>query len=221
MRRILVVDDEPKILSFVSRALTANGYDVDTVDTGTEALALAQSGKYELVLLDLRLPDLDGRAVLRATLATRPEQRVVILSALSDVHTKVSCLELGAIDYLPKPFALAELIARVRTRLGESAPRSHAQRFLHAGQLTLELVRRVADAGQGPVSLSEREFLLLQHLMKKKGQVCTRAELLGEVWGYSFDPGTNVVDVYVGRLRAKLGDDLIETVRNVGYFVAA
>jgi DNA-binding response OmpR family regulator len=132
----------------------------------------------------------------------------------------VRCLELGASDYLPKPFALAEFLARVRARLRQPAA-PPAPRILVAGRLSLDLVRRTADVGQGPVGLSEREFLLLQHLMRKEGEVCPREELLAEVWGFSFDPGSNVVDVYVGRLRSKLGAELIETVRNVGYRLEA
>jgi DNA-binding response OmpR family regulator len=216
MPRVLVVDDEPRIVSFISRALTSEGLGVDSAHDGHRALELARSRRYELVVLDLLLPGLDGISVLQGILDFRPEQRVLILSALSDVDSKVQCLELGASDYLPKPFALAELVARVRARLRQpEAPA--APRLLSAGRITLDLLRRVADAGSGPVSLSEREFLVLQYLIRKSGEVCTREELLSEVWGYSFDPGSNVVDVYVGRLRSKLGPEVIETVRNVGY----
>jgi two-component system OmpR family response regulator len=216
MPRVLVVDDEPRIVSFISRALTAEGLGVDSAHDGPRALELARSRRYELVVLDLLLPGLDGIAVLQRILDSRPEQRVLILSALSDVDSKVRCLELGAADYLPKPFALAELVARVRARLRQpEAPAT--PRVVTVGRVTLDLVRRVADAGAGSISLSEREFLLLQHLMRKADEVCSREELLAEVWGYSFDPGSNVVDVYVGRLRSKLGAELIETVRNVGY----
>jgi DNA-binding response OmpR family regulator len=216
MPRVLVVDDEPRIVSFISRALSAEGLGVDSAHDGLRALELARSRRYELVVLDLLLPGLDGISVLQRILDSRPEQRVLILSALSDVDSKVRCLELGAADYLPKPFALAELLARVRARLRQpEAPA--APRILTVGGITLDLLRRVVDAGMGPVGLSEREFLLLQHLMRKAGEVCTREELLAGVWGYSFDPGSNVVDVYVGRLRSKLGADVIETVRNVGY----
>jgi two-component system OmpR family response regulator len=216
MPRVLVVDDEPRIVSFISRALTAEGLGVDSAHDGPRALELARSRRYELVVLDLLLPGLDGIAVLQRILDSRPEQRVLILSALSDVDSKVRCLELGAADYLPKPFALAELVARVRARLRQpEAPAT--PRVVSVGRVTLDVVRRVADAGAGPISLSEREFLLLQHLMRKADEVCSREELLAEVWGYTFDPGSNVVDVYVGRLRSKLGAELIETVRNVGY----
>jgi DNA-binding response OmpR family regulator len=218
--RVLVVDDEPRIVSFISRALAAEGLGVDSAHDGHRAIELARARKYELVVLDLLLPGLDGVSVLQSLIESRPEQRVLVLSAVSDVESKVRCLELGAADYLPKPFALAELLARVRARLRQpGAP--PAPRMLVAGGLSLDLVRRVADAGRGPVGLSEREFLLLQHLMRKHGEVCTREEILADVWGYSFDPGSNVVDVYVGRLRAKLGAELIETVRSVGYRLEA
>ncbi len=216
MARVLMVDDEPRIVNFVSRALSAEGFGVDGAHDGVRGLELARTGRYELVVLDLLLPGLDGISVLREIMESRPEQRVLVLSALSDVDSKVRCLELGASDYLPKPFAVAELVARIRARLRQPAS-APADRFFRVGALTLDLLRRRADAGRGPVGLSEREFLLLQQLMRARGEVCTRGRLLSDVWGYSFDPGSNVVDVYVGRLRSKLGPDLIETVRNVGY----
>lgn len=220
MARVLVVDDEPRIVNFVSRALSAEGFGVDGAHDGVRALELARTGRYELVVLDLLLPGLDGKSVLRGIIEARPEQRVLVLSALSDVDSKVRCLELGASDYLAKPFALAELVARVRARLRQPAV-GPGERQLRAGGLTLDLVRRVADTGEGQVTLSEREFLLLQHLMRKGGEVCSRQQLLADVWGLSFDPGSNVVDVCVGRLRSKLGGDIIETVRRVGYRLQA
>jgi two-component system OmpR family response regulator len=220
MPRVLVVDDEPRIVTFITRALAAEGLSVDGAHDGRRALELARSRPYELVVLDLLLPGLDGISLLQGIMESRPEQRVLVLSALSDVESKVRCLELGASDYLPKPFALAELLARVRARLRQpGAP--PAPRVVVAGSLSLDLVRRVAEGQKGPTGLSEREFLLLQHLMRKHGEVCTREELLADVWGFSFDPRSNVVDVYVGRLRSKLGAELIETVRNVGYRLEA
>ncbi|HEX6131226.1 MAG TPA: response regulator transcription factor [Actinomycetota bacterium] len=216
MPRVLVVDDEPRIVSFVSRALTAEGFQVDGATDGVLGLDLAMTGAYELVVLDLLLPSRGGLSVLQELIESRPGQRVLILSALSDVETKVRCLESGASDYVSKPFSLAELVARVRARIRQPAP-SPTERTLRVRGVSLDLIRRVADAGDGPVSLSEREFLLLEHLMRRDGDVCTRQRLLADVWGYSFDPGSNVVDVCVGRLRAKLGADVIETVRSVGY----
>lgn len=220
MARVLLVDDERRIVSFVSRALSAEGFEVDSALDGIRGLELARTGRYELVVLDLLLPGQDGVSVLRNLMESRPDQRVLILSALSDVDSKVRCLQLGASDYLPKPFSLAELLARIRARLRQPAS-GPDERFLNVGSVRLDLMRRTADAGGGPVALSQREFLVLQHLMLKRGEVCSRQQLLADVWGYSFDPGSNVVDVCVGRLRAKLGPDVIETVRSVGYRIQA
>jgi len=216
MTRVLVVDDEPRIVSFVSRALSAEGFQVDGAPDGVRGLDLARTGRYELVVLDLLLPEMDGMTVLRRLIRERPQQRVLVLSALGDVQDKVRCLDLGASDYLAKPFALAELIARVRARLRQPAS-GPEERHLRVGGVHLDRLRRVADAGGGPVDLTERESKLLEYLMRRDGEVCSRPELLADVWGYSFDPGTNLVDVCVARLRSKLGTDVIETVRNVGY----
>jgi DNA-binding response OmpR family regulator len=164
------------------------------------------------------MPTTPGTGVLKQVMEHRPDQPVVILSALTDVETKVRCFGLGAADYIAKPFALAELLARVRARLRATGSYSSATK-LEAGGIKLDLQHRVADTGDGPVSVSGREFLLLQHLLNHAGEVCTRQEILADVWGCSFDPGTNVVDVYIRRLRSKIGPLMIETVRNVGYCV--
>jgi two-component system, OmpR family, response regulator len=229
MSRILMIDDEPGIRRMVSRALSTAGFEVDCAADGPTGLAMASEGRHELVLLDLMLPGIDGVGVLRGLMAARPAQRVLVLSAIGDVTSKVRCLELGASDYLPKPFAVAELIARVRARLRQPGMEpstreaaSDGERWLRGGGVALDTARRIAEFQDKSVVLSHREFLLLRHLMRKAGDVCGRDELLTDVWGYSFDPGTNVVDVYVGRLRAKLAARLIETVRNVGYcFISA
>jgi two-component system copper resistance phosphate regulon response regulator CusR len=213
MARVLVVDDEPRIVSFLGRALTAYGHGVDAARDGPRGLELASSGAYRVVILDLRLPGIDGVEVLRRTIAARPEQQVIVLSARADIETKVLCLDLGAVDYVTKPFSLAEVLARVRRALGTTS----GERVLRAGPVTLDLQRRVVEVGGEPVPLTGREFLLLRHLMLQRDEVCTREELLSEVWGYSFDPGTNIVDVCVLRLRAKVGAERIETIRNVGY----
>jgi DNA-binding response OmpR family regulator len=223
--RILMIDDEPGIRRLVSRALSSAGFEVDCAADGPSGLALAREGRHELVLLDLMLPGMDGVGVLNGLLATRPTQRVLVLSAIGDVTSKVRCLELGAADYLPKPFAVAELIARVRARLrqpGAERTDQDEDRWLRVGGVALDTARRIAEYQGKSVVLSHREFLLLRYLMRRAGDVCGREDLLVDVWDYSFDPGTNVVDVYIGRLRAKLNANLIETVRNVGYcFVAA
>jgi len=219
MARILVIDDEPKIVGFVSRALTADGFAVDSAGDGARGLELAVREDYELVVLDLLLPGIDGVGVLRKLMHRRSAQQVLVLSAISDVEAKVRCLDLGAADYLTKPFSLAELLARIRSRVRDRTSAAPSP-CLQVGHLTLDLRRQAADAGAGLVSLPNREFLLLEHLMRNAGGVCTREELLAAVWGYSFDPGTNVVDVYVRRLRSKLGVDAVETVRHVGYSIA-
>jgi two-component system OmpR family response regulator len=220
MANVLVIEDEPRIGSIVSRALQTAGFGVESARDGISGLELARSGRFALVILDLLLPGLGGLSVLGRIIESDPDQRVLVLSALGDVESKVRCFELGASDYLPKPFALAELLARVRARIRYPAALP-LDRFMRVGGVELDLVRRVADVGRGPVSLSQREFLLLQTLMLREGDVVSRQQLLSEVWGFSFHPGTNVVDVCIGRLRAKLGDDVIETVRGVGYQVAA
>jgi len=217
--RILVIDDEPRILNFVRRGLEAEGMDVDCARDGEEGLRLALTNPYELVVLDLVMPELDGHVVLRRILDRKPSQPILILSALNDTASKVSSLEGGAEDYISKPFSLEELLARVRARL-RTAARS-TQTRMSAGSLTLDMIRRQADPGSGPVPLAEREFLLLGELMRNAGHTVSKERLLSSVWGYHFDPGSNVVDVYVRRLRAKLGADAIVTVRGVGYRIDA
>jgi len=217
--RILLVDDEPKIRGFIARALTAAGYEIDCASGGTEALRRAGLGEYGLVILDLIMPDMDGRSVLTALLRERPEQPVLVLSCLDDVTTKVCCLDLGAHDYLTKPFSLEELLARVRVQLrGEP---HQAGEVLRAGDLLLDVGRLQADNGAGPVALTRLEFLLLRELMEHAGQSVRKDQLLASIWGYDFDPGSNVVDVCVRRLRSKLGFDLIKTVRGAGYQLAS
>jgi DNA-binding response OmpR family regulator len=218
--RILIVEDEARIASFLGRALTSCGFEVEWANDGDAALKKLTQVSYDLVLLDLLLPSVDGFSVLRELTAVGPDQQVLVLSALSDVESKVRCFELGASDYLTKPFSIAELVARVRARVQHESDRVDA-RFLEQGGLKLDLRRRVAISNGRPVNLSTREFLLLEYLMRKEGDVCTRQELLAAVWGYTFDPGTNVVDVYVRRLRSKVGREIIETIRNVGYCYAA
>ena len=213
--RILVVDDEPKIRSFIGRALANAGYAADFSGNGADAVASALQTRYDLVILDLVMPDLDGRQVLGKLLAARPDQAVIVLSCVADVAAKVDLLERGAQDYLTKPFSLAELLARVRVRVRVRGE------VIRAGQVTLDVARLVADAGAGPVHLTRLEFLLLRELAEHAGHSVSKGELLATVWGYDFDPGSNVVDVCVRRLRSKLGFDLIKTVRGEGYQLVA
>ena len=216
MANILVIDDEPDLVRFVRRALEAEGHHVLTETDGAEGLRVALTEAPDLVILDLLMPGVEGRAVLGGILASRPSARVVILSATADVGARVECLEHGAIDFLNKPFAVRELVARVRSRLRE-AEVDRDDTVLRVGSMALNLRTRQLIADGQATALSQREFLLLLHFMKKADTVCSREELLSEVWGYAFDPSTNVVDVYVARLRSKIRHDTIQTVRNVGY----
>lgn len=220
-QRILLIDDEPQISGFVGRALEHAGYRVRIAADAADGVRLASSGAhagYDLVILDLIMPDMDGRAALTAILHAHPAQAVLILSCTTDPGTKAQCLDLGARDYLTKPFSLAELIARVRARLRENALHSEV---MHVGDLALDAGRLVADSGAGPVALTRLEFLCLRALMEHGGDCLTKSELLACVWGIDFDPGSNIVDVCIRRLRAKLGFSLIETVRGEGYRLAS
>jgi DNA-binding response OmpR family regulator len=220
--RILVVDDDRAIRELIGRALADVGYSADFAENGGSGLALADDQEYGLVILDLVMPDMDGRAFLARLQARGARQAshrtvpaVLVLSCVDDVAMKVSCLELGAQDYLTKPFSLAEFLARVRVRLRDD-PHGHGE-TIRAGDLVLDVWRLRADIGQGPVALTKLEFLLLRELAEHFGQPLRKEELLASIWGLDFDPGSNVVDVCVRRLRSKLGFDLIKTVRGAGY----
>ena len=221
--RILVVEDEPGILAFVTRALRAEGFAIDAATDGAQALGSLGGERYDLVLLDLLLPRVDGLSVLRHLRAKQPDLPVVIVSARTDLATKLRGFDLGACDYVSKPFALDELLARIRAHLRRSRSGDGDDRMLRAGSLLLDLTRhRARIAGDTAVDLTDREFRLLLYLGERAGEVVSRERLLAEVWGYHFDPRSNVVEVCVRRVRRKLGADApIETVRNVGYRLAA
>ena len=219
--RILVVEDESRILAFLTRGLEAEGYTVVAADNGRDGLALATAGRWDLVVLDLLLPGLSGLQMLRELHRARPRLPVLILSARSDLQTKLRGFELGATDYVAKPFALDELLARVRVQL-RALPPAEDEHLVCAGCVALDLARRQARVGELVTDLSDREFRLLHHMLLHVGEIVSRERLLAEVWGYGFDPGSNVVDVCVRRLRKKLGPEAhIETVRNAGYRLAA
>jgi len=220
---LLMIEDDDRIARLVTRALSDDGYRVDRAATGPDGLRRALGGeRFDLILLDLMLPGMDGTDLLRALIAQQPDQRVIVLSAVPEIGTRVACLEAGAADFLGKPFALAELLARVRARIRVRAP-GPAGDALVAGPVRLDLRTHHAVISGRQVPLTYREFLLLRYVMERAGRACSRAELLKHVWDLTFDPGSNVVDVTVRRLRAKLdgprrtGPDRIETVRNVGY----
>ena len=216
--RVLVIDDEPGILNFVSRGLRAEGYHVDLAADGDTGLSAALSQTYDLVILDLLLPGPSGIHLLREIVKQNPEQPVIVLSALTDTASKVRSFELGAHDYLAKPFSMEELLARVRVRLRDARARPTR---LAVGGLSLDLISRHAQGEFGRALLAEREFLLLRELMACAGETVSKERILASVWGYKFDPGSNVVDVYVRRLRAKIGGDAIKTVRGEGYRIDA
>lgn len=218
--RILVIEDEARIQAFLSRGLEAEGYTVAAVGDGRQGLALATEGSWDLVVLDLLLPGLNGLQVLQELQQSRPRLPVLILSARTDMRTKLRGFELGAADYMAKPFSLDELLARVRVQLRATAPLDD-EHLLAVGRVVLDLARRQARIGELVTDLSDREFRVLQHLLVHAGEVISRERLLADVWGYGFDPGSNVVDVCVRRLRRKLGPESpIETVRHAGYRLA-
>jgi DNA-binding response OmpR family regulator len=209
-----VVEDETRILDFLARGLSADGMVVDWAQTGPEAVKRALGRTYDLVLLDLVLPQLSGLAVLERVQEEKPELPVIVVSARGDVATKLRAFELGARDYVEKPFSLDELLARIRVHL----VRPLASNVVRAGTLELDYTTREARLGSTRAILSDREFRLLGYLVEHAGEAVSRERLLSEVWGYGFDPGSNVVDVCVRRIRRRLGPEApLETVRNVGY----
>jgi two-component system, OmpR family, response regulator len=221
--RILVVEDEDSIASFVVKGLTAEGHTVERAATAAEAVALGTTYDFDLVLLDLILPDGKGIDVLKTIRVGHPELPVIIVSALGDVDDKVDLLDAGADDYLVKPFAFAELAARVRASARQGAA---STRILSVGDVKLDTRTRIATRGDDiDVDLPSREYALLEYLMRHEGQILSRQQILDAVWGIGFDAGSNVVDVYVSYLRRKLDrvnePSVIETVRGAGYRVRA
>jgi DNA-binding response OmpR family regulator len=219
--QILVIEDEPRILAFLARGLEADGFRVDGAGNGPDGLKQALACQYDAVILDLLLPGVNGLSVLRELHGQRPDLPVVIVSARSDLPTKLRGFGLGASDYLAKPFSLDELVARVRVQVRRH-PAKRDENLVRVGSLTLDLARRQVRMGTLVADLSDREFRLLHHLVEHAGTIVSRERLLSEVWGYHFDPGSNVVEVCVRRLRKKLGEEApIETVRHAGYRLRA
>ena len=216
MSRILIAEDEPRLSSFLEKGLRAAGYSTTVVDDGTRAAVMARDDEFDLLVLDIGLPGQDGFAVLRSIRARGEKMPVLILTARDEVVDTVTGLDSGADDYVTKPFVFEELLARVRARLrapeqGESALE------LHGGGVRLDVRTRRAEVDGEEVELTAKEFTLLETFLRHPGQVLSREQLLSHVWGYDFDPGSNVVDVYVGYLRRKLGSERFETVRGMGY----
>lgn len=217
MSSILIVEDEARIATFVEKGLASAGYSPTVVGTGTAAVDYLATGSFDLVLLDVGLPGIDGFEVLRRIRAAGDTTPVIMLTARSSVEDTVTGLDGGANDYLPKPFKFDELLARIRLRLRESGQLATAETALQHGDLSLDLRSRRATVGTTTVDLSAREFALAEQFLRHPDQVLSREQLLSRVWGFDFDPGSNVVDVYVRYLRGKIGADRIETVRGMGH----
>lgn len=217
MNKILIAEDEERIASFLERGLRSNGFVTTAVSDGETAYQEAVSGAYDLLVLDIGLPKVDGFTVLRRIREARVSMPVVILTARDSVRDTVAGLESGADDYIAKPFAFEELLARVRLRLRSEGGSAAEATLLVAGELTLDLRTRRATIGDQSIELTAREFVLAEVLCRHPDQVLSREQLLSQVWGFDFDPGSNVVDVYIRYLRRKLGAERIQTVRGMGY----
>jgi two-component system, OmpR family, copper resistance phosphate regulon response regulator CusR len=215
MNRILIAEDEPRIASFLDKGLRANGFSVTVVDDGEDALHMADSNDFDLLILDVGLPAMDGFAVLRELRRRGRRMPIIMLTARDSVEDTVAGLEGGADDYVPKPFRFDELLARVRVRL--RTERVAEATVLEVGGASLDLRTRRLAVGGRTEELTAREFALAEMFFRHPGQVLSREQLLSNVWGYDYDPGSNVVEVYVRYLRQKMGEARITTVRGMGY----
>lgn len=226
-RKILLIEDDRETASYIAKGLTEQGHVVDHVDDGREGLFLASDGSFDLVILDRMLPGLDGLGVLRALRAAQVATPVLILSALASVDDRIEGLDCGSDDYLVKPFAFSELIARTNALLRRAEGRGGAQveTLLVVGDLEIDLLARTVKRAGKAIDVKPREYRLLEYFARNAGRVITRTMLLEQVWDYHFDPGTNVIDVHVSRLRRKLEDGfdlpMLHTVRGAGYRLAA
>ncbi|HVF13394.1 MAG TPA: response regulator transcription factor [Acidimicrobiales bacterium] len=219
MTQILIAEDEPRIASFLEKGLRSNGFVTVVAATGTLAASLLRQQSFDLLILDLGLPGKDGHQVLQELRSRGDHLPVIILTARDGVEDTVAGLDAGADDYVTKPFRVEELLARIRVRLRDGGGPDST--VLRVGDVVLDLRTRRAIIGDRTVELTAREFSLVETLMRHPGQVLSRQQLLDHVWGYDFDVGSNVVDVYIRYLRQKLGDDVIETARGMGYRLRA
>ncbi len=219
MYRILVAEDEARIAAFVEKGLRSNGFTPTLSADANEAIALALGGDFDLLILDLGLPGKDGLEVLEELRGQGERLPIIILSARDDIRDKVAGFEGGADDYLTKPFRFEELLVRIRARLRSNGGNGADQEVMEllAGDIVLDLRTRKVKVGDRWIELPSREFTLAETFFRHPGQVMSREQLLDRVWGYDYDPGSNIVDVYVGYLRKKLGSGLFETVRGMGY----
>ena len=221
--RILVVEDDAEVNLYIAKALREHGHTVDTAADGTQGLALANSEQYDVWLIDRMLPGLDGLSLLKALRASNHHTPALILSALGEVDDRVEGLKSGGDDYLVKPFAFVELLARLEVLARRGQPSNHSEIILQADDLVVNLLARTVMRGGEAISLQAREFKLLEFLLRHKNQIVTRTMLLEHVWQYHFDPQTNVIDVHISRLRQKIDRDpahsLIKTIRGAGYII--
>lgn len=220
MTQILIIEDEPGISSFIAKGLSAAGMQPTVAATARDGIAHALTGGYDLIVLDIGLPDLDGFEALNRMRGQGVSIPVIVLTARQSVTDRLSALEGGADDYMPKPFRFEELLARIRLRLRPAATPVEETMVLTHANLVLDIRSRTVQVEGREVDLSAREFALLETFMRHAGQVLSREQLLDRVWGYDFDPGSNVVDVYVRYLRRKIGADAITTVHKMGYRLA-
>jgi DNA-binding response OmpR family regulator len=213
--RILIAEDDALISSFIEKGLRARGYSTHVAADGDEATRLSLSEGFDLLILDMALPRREGFQVLQHMRAEGKRMPVIVLTGRPELRDAVQCLDDGADDYMTKPFRFEELLARIRARL--RAPRTPEVAVLDVGDVRLDVLARRATVAGKVIDLTAREFALLELLMHNHDQVLTRSQILAHVWGYTAEPGTNVVNVYVGALRRKLGNDVIESVRGIGY----
>jgi len=223
LMRVLVVEDDRDVAAYLVKGLKEHGYTVDHAEDGKNGLFLATSENYDVMVIDRMLPELDGLAIVRSVRAAGKATPMLILSALGEVDDRVEGLRAGGDDYLTKPFAFSELLARLEALVRRTAALVTPETELEVGDLELDLLSRVAKRGDQVIELQPREFRLLEYLMRHAGQVVTRTMLLEHVWDYHFDPQTNVIDVHISRLRSKIdkgyGKPLLHTVRGAGYMM--
>lgn len=223
MNRILIAEDNPHIVDFLTAGLKAHGFTILVAEDGHQATALARSDDFDLLILDLGLPGKDGLGVLREIRGQGELLPIIILTARDGVDDTVTALEGGANDYITKPFRFEELLARIKVQLRDrrQAPPSPAETRLQVGNLSLDLITRQAWVGNQPVELSAKEFVLAEVLLRHPMQVMSKEQLLNRVWGYDYDPGSNIIEVYIRHLRRKFGNHCIETIRGMGYRLRA
>lgn len=216
MSHILIVEDDPRISSFIVKGLKSAGYTSTLIDEGRSAHALARLGGFDLIILDVGLPGMDGFSIMRSLRGEGITTPIIILTARDSVNDTLEGLENGANDYMTKPFQFAELLARIRLRLNDTPTNNTANQLTHR-DLTLDVLTRQVTVDGTQTELTSREFALLETFMRHTNQVLSREQILGQVWGMDFDPNSNIVDVYIRALRKKIGDDYITTVRGTGY----